>query len=70
MAEALNLPVLFDIKERKIGCVLLQAAFRGDSHLPSQIDTKHWFVAPTDNMKLYNMSVEQKKQLIDDFKGR
>lgn len=61
-------PVLFDMKLKKIGCVLLQAAVGGDTWLPSMIDNQHWLLSPTPDLRLYSMTREQKIKLVEHFK--
>lgn len=46
---------LFDLKLKKVGCVLLQAAGGGNSQLAQQINTDRWLLAPTDDMVLYKI---------------
>lgn len=55
--------IAFDIKEMKIGCVLLQATFGCDPKLADRFDTKHWLLAPTPDLKVYEINEDQLKQL-------
>ncbi len=54
---------LADLEKKMIGCVLLQAAFGGNSSIVHQVNTDKWFLAPTDNMKLYR--IPRDKESID-----
>lgn len=57
--------LLFDIREMKVGCALMQAIYGGTPTLSGSFDTKHWFLAPTENMKLYNVTEQQVEFLIE-----
>lgn len=59
---------LMDLKEKKVGCVLLQAAYGGDRVLPMQIGTEHWFLAPTENMQLFKIPNSEIPKIIKGFK--
>lgn len=59
---------LFDLVEKKVGCVLLQAAFGGSNYIPNNVDTHHWFLAPTPNMKLYKIPMSQVPQIIEQMR--
>lgn len=56
--------IAFDIKEMKPGCVLLQASMGCDSSLSHHFDTKHWLLAPTPDLRVYEVSDSQLKELI------
>lgn len=58
---------LFDLELKKVGCVLLQAVMGGDSSIPQRIDTKHWLLHPTDDMKLYKIPNDKIKEIIKRF---
>ncbi len=52
------------MKSRRPGCVLIQAAMGGNSHFVSEtFDTRHWLLAPTDNMGMVEGTVAQWKKL-------
>ena len=51
--------ILFDIKEMKVGCALLQAAYGGDPSVCNRVDVRHWLVETTPDLKLYEVSPEQ-----------
>lgn len=61
--------VLFDVQEMKVGCVLLQAVYGGDRNICVDLDTQYWFLHPTPNMKLYEVTPEQRKMLIEKVKA-
>lgn len=46
------------------GCVLLQATFGCEGRMADHFDTKHWLLAPTDNLKVYDVTEDQLKQLV------
>jgi hypothetical protein len=59
------MPVLvYDLKLRRPGCALLQAALGGSGGIAGQFPTEHWLLAPTPDMKSYNISDEQLRQVI------
>jgi hypothetical protein len=59
------MPVLvYDIKLRRPGCALLQAALGGDPGMANSFPSEHWLLAPTPDMKTYNISDEQLRQVI------
>ncbi len=57
--------VLLDIEQKKVGCVLLQAIYGGDRGITNRIDSRSWFTAPTETMKLYRVKEEDVEPLID-----
>jgi hypothetical protein len=61
--------LLVDLKLKKVGCVLLQAAHQTDYqevNFGSLFDTSDWFIHPTPDMKVYLMTIEQ----INEFAKR
>lgn len=50
--------LMFDIKEMKPGCALLQAAV-GSAHIASAFDPAVWLVVPTPDMKVYEITKDQ-----------
>jgi hypothetical protein len=54
----------YDVKKRKVGCVLLQAVMGGDPDIAKRIDNKHWLLAPTPDLKVYEISPAQVEQLV------
>ncbi len=59
--------LLADLKLKKVGCVLLQAIYGGDRGLATRIGNEHWFLSPTEDMKLYEIPEEQCKEIIEGF---
>lgn len=55
--------VLVDLKQMKVGCVLIAAAYGADTELPKSLDTKHWITYPTPDLKIYEATAEQVDQL-------
>lgn len=62
--------LLMDLKKGQVGCVLLQAVYGGNSSLVSKIDSKHWFLSPTEDMKLYKIPNSEIPGIIEAFEGR
>ena len=55
-----KIPLVVDMKTRKVGCVLIQAAYGGDNSLVGVLfDTEDWVLAPTDDMKLIGGTLKQ-----------
>lgn len=58
------LRIAFDAKEGKVGCVLLQATRGGTVPSFSAIfDVEDWLIAPTPDLKLYEITEEQVSKL-------
>jgi hypothetical protein len=54
--------IVYDVDERRPGCVLLQAALGGTvppSRFGELFDAADWLLAPTPGMKLYRVTEEQ-----------
>lgn len=56
--------ILFDIKEMKPGCVLLQAVAGCDSAIANRFRSEHWLLAPTDDLKVYTVTDSELDQLV------
>jgi hypothetical protein len=54
----------YDIKERKVGCVLLQAAMGGDSALANRIPNEYWLINPTPGLQVYRLTDDEAEQLV------
>jgi hypothetical protein len=48
----------------KPACVLVAAGLGADTDLPHEFDTKHWLLAPTDDMEVYQINDEMLSQLV------
>lgn len=55
--------LLYNIEQRKVGCVLMQATLGGDSDLCRYWND--WEIDSTEGMKLYPITVEQAKKLAE-----
>lgn len=59
------MPLLaYDIKQRKVGCVLLQVAMGGSSVIAQQIPIEDWLLAPTPDLQVYRLTDDEVAQLI------
>jgi hypothetical protein len=59
------MPVLvYDMKLRRPGCALLQAALGGSAGAANRFPTEHWLLAPTPDLKPYQISDEQLAEVI------
>ena len=56
--------IVFDIKQKRPGCALLQGAMRGDIHAVHRFPTESWLTAPTPDMRAYETSEEQLEMLV------
>lgn len=63
-AHTETIVLLVDMKTKRPGCVLLQAACGGDTYKLQQFfDARHWVLAPTKDMQLIRGTPEQWKKL-------
>lgn len=54
------MPVLvYDLKLRRPACALLQAALGGSPGMANSFPSEHWLIAPTPDMKAYQISDEE-----------
>lgn len=59
------MPVLvYDMKLKRPGCALLQAALGGTGGMANQFPTEHWLLVPTPDMKTYKISDEELRDVI------
>ena len=56
--------IAFDVELMRPGCVILQAALGGDRFLAHRFPTESWLLAPTPNLKVYEVTEEQVPLLI------
>jgi hypothetical protein len=59
----------YDLKLKKVGCVLLQATMGGDSQLAARIPNEDWLLGPTPDLQVYRLTDEQAEQLVKMHKG-
>ncbi len=58
-----TLTAAIDTKTLKVGCVLLQAVYRGDREACYLFDTNRWATSPTDDMILVTDTVGNWKKV-------
>lgn len=59
------MPVLvYDIKLKRPGCALLQAALGGSGGVAGQFPTEYWLLAPTPDLKAYQISDQELRSVI------
>jgi hypothetical protein len=63
LPEAPRIPLLFDLKLRRPGCVLLAAAYGANSHAVQRFNSEQWLTSPTPNMKIYSVTMDELKQI-------
>lgn len=51
--------IVFDIGLMRPACVLVQAALGGDPEVAHRFPLNSWLLAPTDGMKVYELTEEQ-----------
>jgi hypothetical protein len=59
--------VAYDMKQKKVGCVLIQSLFGGvvptggalEGNPASHFDNKSWLLAPTPDTKLYEIATKE-----------
>ena len=61
--------IAYDIKLLRPGCTLLQAAMGGDPLIAHEFDTEDWLLAPTEDMRMYEITKEQLKILVKKTGG-
>ncbi len=62
MPEETLYPLLYDVKLKRPGCVLLQAVAGGDrALLDSLFSSEDWLITPTDDMMLMRGTLDQWK---------
>ncbi len=57
------LKIAYDCTLRRPACPLLQAAL-GCDRLAGHFDSEHWLTEPTPNMQVYQVTVEQLRELV------
>lgn len=57
--------IAYDVKLKRPGCVLLQAALGGDAHLVGRKFTHEtWLLHPTDDLHVYEVTDDQLEKLV------
>ncbi len=57
------LKIVYDIKKRRPACPVLQAVMGGDA-VAQHFDAEFWLTELTPDMKLYQVSLEQLRELV------
>lgn len=57
--KEVKLKVVVDVQTKQVGCVLLQALYGGSSAVASMFDTRHWVLAPNDNLRIVEGTLTQ-----------
>ena len=55
----------FDLSLKRPACVLIQAGLGCSPNIAHLFETHTWLVAPTDNLKKYNLTGKQLKQAVE-----
>ena len=56
---------VYDMKLRQPACVLLQVAMGGDPRLANRLPAECWLIAPTPDMKLYEIDETQFAEVVE-----
>jgi hypothetical protein len=56
--------IAYDCTLKQPGCVLLQAAMGADVALAHRFNPDHWLLAPTPDLKVYEVTDQQMEQLL------
>ena len=56
--------ILYDLKLKRPGCVLLQAAYQCSYGVAHAFDSTTWLLSPTPDMKIYEISELELKDLV------
>ena len=59
-----NTRLAFDIKLLQPACVLVAATYGADTELAHKFTPHHWLLAPTPDMKVYEVTEDQLNQLV------
>lgn len=57
--------VAYDLKLMRPGCIIVAAGMGADSIPCAAFDTEDWLLAPTPDMKVYDTTEGQLKQLVE-----
>ena len=57
--------IVYDARLKRPGCVLLQAMGGNVPNFSKLFPSESWLVAPTPDMKLYDVTPEQLKRLVE-----
>jgi hypothetical protein len=56
--------IAFDIKLKRPGCVLIQAAMGATAGVASKFPTESWLLSPTPDMRVYPLTDDQLSKLV------
>jgi hypothetical protein len=56
--------VAYDIKLMRPGCVIVAAAMNADPRASQEFPTESWLLSPTPDMRVYETTEDQLKQLV------
>lgn len=60
-----------DVVQRRPACVILQAVFGGDRYIVGRyFNARTWLVAPTDDMRMVEGTIENWKMFADEANAR
>lgn len=65
-----KIPLLFDIKLMRPGCVLLAATFGSSSAACQRFNSEHWLTSMTPDLKVYGITKEELDILVERVNAR
>lgn len=60
--------LVYDLKQKRPGCALLQVIMGGDIGIAGKFPTEHWLLAPTESMKPYRLTNAQLEEVVQYHK--
>ena len=70
MGREIKMKIAYDTELMRPGCVLLQATLGCDYHLAHEFETQYWLLAPTDNLRVFELTKDQLKRLVKMTEAR
>jgi len=65
-----HLKIVFDVSLMRPGCAILQVLKGGTPGIANSFPSESWLITPTENMKLYNISQDELKILVNRVAAR
>ena len=62
--------IAYDINLMRPACVLVAAGAGGDSSLAHEFNVDDWLLSPTDDLRVYDVTDDQLKQLVQMTENR
>ncbi len=59
-----TVPVAYDIRHMRPGCINVAAGMGGDTRVPHLFDTEDWILYPSENMRVYETPISKLLTLV------